>query len=285
MTDIDRRTAVALGLGLGLGGCVAASAPAGEARAQQQQQQPPPSQRFAERLVEGRVVLSFAAEPEALRRWVPEGWEPFTIPAGPHRGTNLNLIFWERLARSGADGRPAAPGAQRYASFVASVRARDGGGRTGALSFVFIRSWVPAAAVQGDGFRAARAAEVGREAAERGAGAEPAMVREAWTVRAAEGGGEMRLALDYRRNAAPPRAPLEFRVVSAAEVRPPFGLSYRADRLQDVLRSEGADDPRLARFEFETAAVPELREALGGAEPRPRGVVAEPIVLRDVVAS
>ncbi len=277
MTNIDRRTAVALGLG----GFAAANPPAGEARAQPQQQPP----RFAERLVEGRVVLSFAAEPEALRRWVPEGWEPFTIPAGPHRGANLNLIFWERLARSGADGRPAAPGAQRYASFVASVRARDGGGRTGALSFVFIRSWVPAAAVQGDGFGAARAAEVGREAAERGAGAEPAMVREAWTVRAAEGGGEMRLALDYRRNAAPPRAPFDFRVISAAEVRPPFELSYRADRLQDVLRSEGADDPRLARFEFEAAAVPELREALGGAEPRPRGVVAEPIVLRDVVAS
>ena len=43
MTNIDRRTAVALGFG----GCVAASAPAGEARAQPQQ--PPP--RFAERLV------------------------------------------------------------------------------------------------------------------------------------------------------------------------------------------------------------------------------------------
>jgi hypothetical protein len=95
----------------------------------------------------------------------------------------------------------------------------------------------------------------------------------------------MRLALDYRRNAAPPRAPFDLHVISAAEVRPPFELSYRVDRLQDVLRSEGADDPRLIRFEFEAAAVPELREALGGAEPRPRGIVAEPIVLRDVVAS
>ena len=40
-------------------------------------------------------------------------------------------------------------------------------------------------------------------------------------------------------------------------------------------------NPRLARLEFE-AAVPELREAVGGAEPRPRAVLAEPMVLRDL---
>jgi hypothetical protein len=275
MRDIDRRSAVALGL---FGGAVAAAAPGG-ARAQPQQ----PAPRFAERLVEGRVVLSFATEPEALRRRVPGGWEPAAVPAGPHRGANTNLIFWERFGRLGPDGRPSAPGAQRYVSLVASVRPRDGGPQS--LAFVYIRAWTPVAAVPGERFGVARAAEVEREAAERGADGGPATVREAWTVRADGGGGEMRLRLDYRRNPAPLRSPFEFRVISAAEVRPPFELSYRADRLQDVLRSEGIDDPRLARFELEATAVPELREALGGTGPRPRGIVAEPVILRDVPAA
>ena len=132
-------------------------------------------------------------------------------------------------------------------------------------------------------FGGARAAEVEREATLRGTAEEPALGRDRWTVRAGEGGWRLRLLLEYRRSAAPRRAPFDLRVLSAPEARPPVELVYRVDRLQDVLRTEGTDDPRLARFEFE-ATVPELREALGGAEPRPRGIVVEPVVLRDVAA-
>ena len=84
--------------------------------------------------------------------------------------------------------------------------------------------------------------------------------------------------------APPQRAPFDRRRVSAAEVRPEVEAVNGVDRLLDVMRCAGADDPRLARFEFE-AAVPELREALGGAEPRPHGIAAEPLVLRDMAAS
>ncbi len=270
MTTIDRRTAVALGFG----GCVAANAPASAVSAQTQ----PPPPRSHERLFENRVVLSFVAEPDAVRRWVPEGWEPFAAPAGPFRGSTLFLPFWERVGRQVADGA-AAPDVWRYATLVASVRAREGG-RTG---FTYIRMWLPAAAARTFPFGAARAAEVEREVAQRGVGNEPAAVREAWTVRAAEGGDRLRVAIDYRQSPTPLRAPFEQRFVSAAEVRSPVEVVNRVDRLLDVLRSAGADDPRLVRFEFE-AAVPELREALGGAEPRPHGIAAEPLVLRDVPA-
>ncbi|MBD0272924.1 MAG: hypothetical protein ICV73_13475 [Acetobacteraceae bacterium] len=138
---------------------------------------------------------------------------------------------------------------------------------------------MPATGVRPFPFGATRA-EVERETAERGAGNEPAAVREAWTVRAVEGGDRLRVALDYRRSAAPPRTPSDLRVVSPAAVRPSVERVYRVDRVLDVLRGAGADDPRLARFEFE-AEVPELREALGGAEPHPHGIVAEPLLLRD----
>ncbi len=271
MMTIDRRTAVAFGLG----GIVAANTPAGEARAQAQ---PQPPQRPGERLFENRIVLSFAAEPEAVRRWAPEGWEPFAAPAGPFRGSTLFLPFWERVGRHLSDGSAAAPEVWRYATLVVSVRAREGG-RTG---FAYIRTWLPAAA-RTFPFGGGRAAEVEREATLRGAGNEPASVREAWTVRATEGGDRLRVALHYRQSPTPLRAPFDQRLVSAPEVRPQVEVVNRVDRLLDVLRSGGTDDPRLARFEFE-AAVPELREALGGAEPRPHGIAAEPLVLRDLPA-
>ncbi len=279
MKRIDRRSAVAFGLG---GYAAAAS---GVARAQPQQAQPQQpaqqQQRFAERVVEARIVLSFAAEPEAVRRWLPEGWEPFALPTGSHRGNTLVLAFWDRLWQRGPDGGPAAAAVWRYATLAASARARDDG-RTG---FVHVRAWLPAAAAaQAHPFGAALVAEVRREATEPGADDGPARVREAWTVRAAEGGDRLRLLLDYRRDAAAPREPFSLRLVSAPEVRPPVELVYRGERLRDVLRSEGTDDPRLARLELE-AAVPGLREALGGAEPRPRAVLAEPLVLRDLPAS
>jgi hypothetical protein len=268
MTQIGRRTAAALGLG--------GFRAAGEARAQAQ---PQPPQRPGERLFENRIVLSFAAEPEAVRRWAPEGWEPIALLDGPHRGSTLVLAFYERLARQGPDGGAAAPDVRRNASFAVSVRARDGG-RTG---FAYIRSWLPATGVRPFPFGATRA-EVGREVAQRGAGNEPAAVREVWTVRAAEGGDRLQVALEYRQSAAPPRSPSNLRVVSPASVRPSVERVYRVDRVLDVLRSAGADDPRLTRFQFE-AAVPELREALGGAEPRPHGIAAEPLLLRDMAAS
>jgi hypothetical protein len=272
MTKIDRRTAVALGLG----GFVTANAPAGEAHAQGQQPSPP---RPAERLFENRIVLAFVAEPDAVRRWLPEGWEPFATPAGPFRGCNLFLPFQERVGRHVADGPAAAPEVWRYATLVTLTRARDDG-RTG---FAYIRMWLPAAAVRGFGFGGARAAEVEREVTQRGVGNEPAAVREAWTMRANEGGDRLRVALDYRQSPTPQRAPFDQRLVSAPEIRPPVEVVNRVDRLLDVLRSQGNDDPRLTRFEFE-AAVPELREALGGAEPRPQGIAAEPVILRDVGA-
>jgi hypothetical protein len=291
MNEIGRRATVALGL---LGGGMVASAAtlaAGRVRAQEPQQPaqdlargaPSSPQRFAERLVEACLVLSFAAQPDALRRWLPRRWEPRVTPLGPHRGSTLFLTFCERLGRQGADGGAAAPAARRYATLAIAAAVRERSDRR--AGFVPVRAWLPAAAVPAFPYGAARAAEVEREVAERGAGGEPATVREAWAVRPAEGGGRLRLLVEYRRAAAPPRAPYQLRVLSAPEVMPPLDHVYQLDPLMDVLRGEDVDDPRLVRLELE-ATVPEMREAFGGgAAPRPRAVVAEPLLLRDLPAN
>jgi len=288
MNRVDRRTTLALGL-FGAGGV--ATAATGPVRSEEQRPPPPRQavpprglsspQRFAERLVETCLVLSFAAEPEGLRRWLPRRWEPKAAPLGPHRGSTLFLTFCERLGRQGADGGGAAPDARRYAALAVSVRERADR-RTG---FVPVGAWLSAAtAVPAFPYGAAHDAEVEREAAERGSGEEPATVREAWAVRPAAGGGRLRLLVEYRRADVLARAPYELRVVSAPEVAPPLDHVYQLDRLLDVLRSEDADDPRLVRLELE-ATLPELREALGGAAPHPRAMVAEPLLLRDLLAT
>jgi hypothetical protein len=291
MNGIDRRATVALGLlGGGTAAASAAALAAGRVRAQEPQQQPAqdlargapssPQQRFVERLVEACLVLSFAAEPDALRRWLPRRWEPQVTPLGPHRGSTLFLTLCERLGRQGTDGGAAAPTPRRYAALAVSVRERA----DRRMGFVPVRVWLPAAAVPAFPYGAARAAEVEREVTERGSGGEPATVREAWAVRPAEGGGQVRLLLEYRRADVLARAPYQLRVLSAPEVMPPLDHVYQLDRLMDVLRGEDADDPRLVRLELE-ATVPEMREAFGGgAAPRPRAVVAEPLLLRDLPA-
>jgi hypothetical protein len=272
MRRIDRRSAVALGLG-----SVAAAAASRDVRAQAQQ---PPQQKFAERVVEARLVFTFPAEPDAVRRFIPEGWDPFALPTGSHRGNTLVLTFWERLWQQGSDGRPTTPAVWRYATLVANARARDDG-RTG---FVHVAAWLPAASAQVHPFGEVRVSEVRREATVAGGDDGPARVRETWTVRAAEGGDSIRLHLDYRRDGAATREPFTLRLLSAPAVRPPVEHLYRGERVRDVLRSEGTDDPRLARLELD-AAVPELREILGGRETRPRAFLAEPGVLRDLPAS
>ena len=137
MKRIDRRSALAFGLG---GYAAAAS---GVARTQPQQAQPQQlaqQQRFAERVVEARLVLSFAAEPEAVRRWMPEGWGRSPCRPAPTAGTPCS---WPSGTGCGsaaptADPPPpappappaAAPAVWRYATLGASARARDDG-RTG----------------------------------------------------------------------------------------------------------------------------------------------------------
>src|SRR6266436_6078371 len=59
-----------------------------------------------EQNVEQRFQLDFHVPDAALKKMLPEGWEPVIATAGPAKDANLRMIFIDRIAVLGADGKP-----------------------------------------------------------------------------------------------------------------------------------------------------------------------------------
>ena len=71
---------------------------------------------------EHRYQLDFHVNDAALARLLPQGWAPDVATQGPARDCNLRLIFVERVAVLGGDGKPAAPPTQRLAYLAVPVK-------------------------------------------------------------------------------------------------------------------------------------------------------------------
>ena len=61
---------------------------------------------IVEQNVEQRFQLDFHVPDAALKKMLPEGWEPVIAAAGPAKDANLRMIFIDRVAILGADGKP-----------------------------------------------------------------------------------------------------------------------------------------------------------------------------------
>jgi hypothetical protein len=59
-----------------------------------------------EQNVEQRFQLDFHVPDAALKKMLPEGWEPVVATAGNAKDANLRMIFIDRVAVLGADGKP-----------------------------------------------------------------------------------------------------------------------------------------------------------------------------------
>src|SRR5258708_32852466 len=58
-----------------------------------------------EQNVEQRFQLDFHVPDAALKKMLPEGWEPAVATAGPAEDAKLRMIFIDRVAGLGADGK------------------------------------------------------------------------------------------------------------------------------------------------------------------------------------
>jgi hypothetical protein len=67
-----------------------------------------------EQNVEQRFQLDFHVPDAALKKMLPEGWEPVIAAAGPAKDANLRMIFIDRIAVTGPDGAPAGTGQMVY---------------------------------------------------------------------------------------------------------------------------------------------------------------------------
>ena len=76
-----------------------------------------------QRTQETRTVLYYHLPDAALARFLPDGWVPADIAAGPGKGANLTVNLSEQLAASAADGSNA--GDARGRAVTISARVHD----------------------------------------------------------------------------------------------------------------------------------------------------------------
>src|SRR6185436_15727831 len=65
------------------------------------------SQTVLEQAAEHRFQLDFRVNDAALAKMLPAGWETVIAEKGPAKDCNLRMIFIDRMAIMGADGKPA----------------------------------------------------------------------------------------------------------------------------------------------------------------------------------
>src|SRR5262249_54074508 len=80
------------------------------------------SQTLLEQAAEHRFQLDFRVNDAALAKMLPAGWEPAIAEKGPAKDCNLRMIFIDRMAIMGADGKPAARPTGRLVYLAIPVR-------------------------------------------------------------------------------------------------------------------------------------------------------------------
>ena len=66
------------------------------------------AQTMVEQAAEHRFQLDFRVNDAALAKMLPQGWETVIATQGPAKDCNLRMIFIDRVAVIGSDGKPAA---------------------------------------------------------------------------------------------------------------------------------------------------------------------------------
>lgn len=83
---------------------------------------------LVERSIEHRFQLDFHVPDAALQKMLPSGWVPAVATAGPAKDANLRVIFIDRIAGFGGDGKPLATGATQLVYVAIPVKQASGTG-------------------------------------------------------------------------------------------------------------------------------------------------------------
>lgn len=80
------------------------------------------AQTVVEQAAEHRLQLDFHVNDAALAKMLPQGWETVVAKQGPAKDANLRMIFIDRMAIIGGDGKPAARPTARLVYLAIPVR-------------------------------------------------------------------------------------------------------------------------------------------------------------------
>lgn len=87
---------------------------------------------LVERSIEHRFQLDFHVSDKALQDMLPQGWQAAVAAQGPAKDANLRVIFIDRIAGFGADGKPIANGATQLVYIAIPVK-QTAGTQTGQM--------------------------------------------------------------------------------------------------------------------------------------------------------
>ncbi len=90
------------------------------------------AQTVLEQAAEHRFQLDFRVNDAALAKILPAGWEVVIATQGPAKDCNLRMIFIDRMAIMGGDGKPAARPTARLVYLAIPVK-QTAGGATGQM--------------------------------------------------------------------------------------------------------------------------------------------------------
>src|SRR3954462_12918159 len=90
------------------------------------------AQTVVEQAAEHRFQIDFRVNDAALAKMLPQGWEPVIATQGPAKDCNLRMIFIDRMAVIGADGKPAQRPTSQLVYLAIPVK-QTAGGATGQM--------------------------------------------------------------------------------------------------------------------------------------------------------
>ena len=90
------------------------------------------AQTMVEQAAEHRFQLDFRVNDAALAKLLPPGWETVIAAKGPAKDANLRMIFIDRMAIIGSDGKPAARPTARLVYLAIPVK-ETASGATGQM--------------------------------------------------------------------------------------------------------------------------------------------------------
>lgn len=218
--------------------------------------------------VDERLIVAFAARPDGLESFVPEGFAPIAFPQGPMAGANVLLVLIDRLVQLDASGEPAGPSNSRYA-VLAGLAQREGEPPRLLVYRIY------ASDLSANPYSNSLEATIERRSATEGPANLGRQREEDWSIIAAD--GDMRLELTFESGQRSWGA-AEAMPYSAAV--PDFYRIYRYNQLVDLVASAALSRPIGGAVAFATT-IPELEGLFDGSE-EIRAILDVPVYTREV---
>ena len=201
------------------------------------------AQSMVEQAAEHRFQLDFRVNDAALAKMLPPGWETVIAEKGPAKDCNLRMIFIDRMAIMGADGKPAARPTARLVYLAIPVR-QTGGGAAGQMIIYGMTEHAADAPGPFGVYQHASTAKMSRTAAAAGG---VMTGTEDWEFVAA-GGERLEVHVEYERGPAnkggaevrffDPRDPSKFQI-------------FKTDQAIDIMRNPTTTPPdHIRKFSY-----------------------------------